>query len=160
MTDQSIVPPSICSRSNIFHFSFVAANLRNLIRWDVSPWWQILAQWQKCGETVNICRLMRPAGGPRHNAAPEIVRDACPISSVLRISQIADKTDKPGVTCFITNTLCGQGRRGQGETDSSYLIFWIIRLFLKLNHTLLFVAKEKKWERQSLQIFLHHRLFF
>ena len=66
---------------------------------------------------------------PRHNAAPEIVRDACPISSVLRISQIADKTDKPGVTCFITNTLCGQGRRGKGETDSSYLIFWIIRLF-------------------------------
>ena len=57
---------------------------------------------------------MRPAGGPGHNAAPEIVRDACPISSVLRISQIADKTDKPGVTCFITNTLLWPGEAGPG----------------------------------------------
>ena len=76
---------------------------------------------EKCGIFPG---LMRAAGDrPGHNAAPEIVRDACPISSVLRISQIADKTDKPGVTCFITNTLLsGQGRRSKGETNSSYLI--------------------------------------
>ena len=66
--------------------------------------------------------LMRAAGDrPGHNAAPEIVRDACPISSVLRISQIADKTDKPGVTCFITNTLLSA--RGGGARGDKLFIF-------------------------------------
>lgn len=68
--------------------------------------------WRNCEHLpVNEASSMRP---PTHNADPEIARDVCPISSVLRISRIADKTDKPGVTCFITSRFCPPGEAGQG----------------------------------------------
>ena len=105
--------------------------------------------------------LMRAAGDrPGHNAAPEIVRDACPISSVLRISQIADKTDKPGVTCFILlhhqHASVRPGMAEPGETSSSYLIFWIIKLFLRFNQAKMLLLQQKRNENKDNYIFPTH----